>query len=126
MLFLSSLQRTLPGLRLHFNEDKLVTLKHVLVRLLGPEYGVSREMSTQTHNNDKDNNEDEEEDQLALFGFLKHDNEVDVSSKLLLAHFWVNNLSIELELQSSRKPVAEVQVTNMKAGITRSLRPRLI
>ena len=100
---------TLPGLRLHFNEDKLVTLKHVLVRLLGPEYGASREMSTQTY--DDGNNEDEEDGQLAIFGSWQHDNEVDVASKLLVAHFCVNDLSIEL--QSSGKPVAEVQVTNM-------------
>ena len=107
---------TLPGLRLHFNEDKLVTLKHVLVRLLGPEYGASREMATQTVTEQEDDN-GESEDGLAIFGEWDRDNDVDVASKLLVAHFCVSDLSIEL--QSFGKPIAEVQVSNMKAGITR-------
>ena len=107
---------TLPSLRLHFNEEKLVTLKHVLVRMLGPEYGATREMSTQTETFDDDLGNDDDE-ALALFGEWQPDNDVDISSKLLVAHFCVSDLSIEL--QSCGKPIAEVQVTNMKAGVTR-------
>ena len=105
---------TLPGLRLHFNEDKLVTLKHVVARLLGPQYGASRETFTQT---DTEDDQVEDEDGLDLFGEWRPSSETDISSKLLVAHFCVSDLSIEL--QSSGKPVAEIQVTNMKAGVTR-------
>ena len=107
---------TLPGLRLHFNEDKLVTLKHVLVRLLGPEYGATREIFTQTVSDDV-TTEDAADDGLDIFGEWDTDNDVDISSKLLVAHFCVSDLSIEL--QSYGKPIAEVQVSNMKAGVTR-------
>ena len=107
---------TLPGLRLHFNEDKLVTLKHVLVRLLGAEYGASREMATQTVGEEEDSLDGEGLGE-AIFGEWQPDNDVDISAKLMVAHFCVSDLSIEL--QSSGRPVAEVQVTNMKAGITR-------
>ena len=106
---------TLPGLRLHFNEDKLVTLKHAVARLLGPQYGASRETSTQTET--EEDQEEESEEGLDLFGEWQSNSETDISSKLLVAHFCVSDLSIEL--QSSGKPVAEIQVTNMKAGVTR-------
>ena len=108
---------TLPSLRLHFNEDKMVTLKHVLVRMLGAEYGASREAASQTVNDTEDDGDDV--DNLAIFGEWQPDTdtETDIASKLLVAHFCVSDLSVEL--QSGGRPVAEVQVTNMKAGITR-------
>ena len=105
---------TLPSLRLHFNEDKMVSLKHLLVRMLGPEYGASREAATQTI---EDTEDVEADDNLAIFGEWQPDTDTDIASKLLVAHFCVSDLSVEL--QSGGRPVAEVQVTNMKAGITR-------
>ena len=108
---------TLPSLRLHFNEDKMVSLKHLLVRMLGPEYGASREAATQTIEDTEDDTGEEEADNLAIFGEWQPDTDTDIASKLLVAHFCVSDLSVEL--QSGGRPVAEVQVTNMKAGITR-------
>ena len=77
---------TLPGLRLHFNEVKLATLKHVLVAILR-----MRRMDN--------------------WQYLAHGSLTMRWVYLLVAHFCVNDLSIEL--QSSGKQVAEVQVTNM-------------
>ena len=96
------------------NEDKMVSLKHLLVRMLGPEYGASREAATQTI---EDTEDEEVDDNLAIFGEWQPDTDTDIASKLLVAHFCVSDLSVEL--QSGGRPVAEVQVTNMKAGITR-------
>ena len=60
---------------------------------------------------------DQSDDSLALFGSWQPTSGADVSSKQVVAHFCVSDLSVEL--QSQGKPVAEVQVTNMKAGVTR-------
>ena len=38
---------TLPRLQLHFNEEKVVTLKHMVARLLGLDYGGKKEATTQ-------------------------------------------------------------------------------
>ena len=54
---------------------------------------------------------------LELFSGWQPKNQVDETSKLLFAHFCVSDLSVEL--QSLGKSVAELQVTNMKAGVTR-------
>ena len=105
---------TLPSLRLHFNEDKMVTLKHFLVRMLGAEYGASREVATQTV---EDTEETLPGDNMAIFGEWQPDTDTDISSRMLVAHFCVSDLSVEL--QSGGRPVVEVQVTNMKAGFTR-------
>ena len=54
---------------------------------------------------------------LALWSEWEPDSGADVSAKLLVAHFTISDTS--LELQSQGRPVAELQVTNMKAGLTR-------
>ena len=107
---------TLSWLQLHFNEEKVVTLKHMVARLVGPDYGSRKEAMTQTVEADMVDS-DQSEDSLALCGSLQPTSGADVSSRLVVAHFCVSDLC--LELQSQGKPVAEVQVTNMKAGVTR-------
>jgi vacuolar protein sorting-associated protein 13D len=106
---------TLPRLQLHFNEEKVVTLKHMVARLLGPDYGGRKEAMTQTVEADLVDS-DQFNDSLALFGSWQPTSGADVSSKQVVGHFCVSYLSVEL--QSHGKPVAEMQVTNMKAGVT--------
>ena len=68
-----------------------MTLKHVVARLLGPQYGASRETFTQT---ESEADQEEDEDGLDLFGEWQPSSETDISSKLLVAHFCVSDLSI--------------------------------
>jgi hypothetical protein len=80
----------------------VVTLKHMLVRLLRPEYGADsggrRDLGT-------------------VWCVWQPTSGAHVSSKLVVAHFCVSILSVEL--QSQGKPVAKVQATNMNTGLTR-------
>ena len=39
---------TLPRLHLHLNENKVVTLKHIMARMLGPDYGGTVDAGKQT------------------------------------------------------------------------------
>ena len=108
---------TLPRLQLHVNEEKVVTLRHMVARLLGPDYGGRTEAATQTAVQAAAEGEEAGDETLALWSEWELDSGADVSAKLLVAHFTVSDVS--LELQSQGRPVAELQVTNMKAGLTR-------
>ena len=131
----------LPRLQIHFNEEKLQTIKHFLERLIGPELTgkgtTSRKTSrlntvdALTKDNllsmtagdagrdavDADTVDADDAEPLALFQSWCPKEGVDVESRLLLAQFLVSDLSIDI--QSQGKPVAELQLTNLKAGITR-------
>ena len=103
------LAATLPSLQLHFNEEKLGAAQRGVARLLGPQQGraASRETACQTG-----------QEEAGLWAEWEGEaGETGVSSKLLVAHFCVSDLSAEV--QAAGKSVAEVQVTNMKAGLTR-------
>ena len=54
---------------------------------------------------------------MALWFEWEPDSGADVSAMLLVAHFTISDASLELQFQG--QPVAELQVTNMKAGLTR-------
>ena len=137
----------LPRLNIHFNEEKLQTIKHYLERLIGPELtgksGGSSSRKTSRINQressdasdlqpssprkdqqkERDSPGDDvakdsgEGEQLALFQSWSPKEGTDVESRLLLAQFLVSDLSIDI--QSQGKPVAELQLTSLKAGITR-------
>ena len=108
---------TLPRLQLHFNEEKVVTLKHMVARMLGPDYGGRVDAGTQTQAEGEDRAGQGGDETLALWSEWEPDSCTEVSAKLLVAHFTVSDLSVEL--QSLGRPVAELQVTCMKAGLTR-------
>ena len=114
----SIISATLPRLQLHFNEEKVVTLKHMVARLVGPDYGSRKEAMTQTVEADMVDS-DQSEDSLALCGSLQPTSGADVSSRLVVARFCVSDL--RLELQSQGKPVAEVQVTTLTSLPDQSL-----
>ena len=110
---------TLPRLQLHFNEDKVVTLKHMVARALGPDYGGKTEATTQTvaQQEVRKGRDSQEDESSTLWSEWQPESGAEVSAKLLVAHFTVSDLSVEI--QSAGRPVAELQVTNMKAGLTR-------
>lgn len=79
--------------------EKVVTFKHMVVRLLGPEYGSRKEAVTQSvEENLVDLEEaDETDETMALFGEWQPTSCADVSAKLVVAHFCVSDLSVELQ-----------------------------
>ena len=107
----------LPRLQLHVNEGKVRTLRHMVARMLGPDYGGKTEAATQTLVVDGDL-ESPGDETLALWSDWEPDSGSEVSARLFVAHFVVSDLS--LELQSQGRPVVELQVTNMGPGLSRS------
>ena len=103
----------LPRLQLHVNEGKVRTLRHMVARMLGPDYGGKTEAATQTLATDGDFEGGPGDETLALWSDWEPDSGAEVSARLLVAHFVVSDLS--LELQSQGRPVVELQVTNMQA-----------
>ena len=82
---------------LHVSEEKVVTLRHMVVRLLGPDYGGRTEAATKTAVQAAAEGEEAGDETLALWSEWDPDSGADVSAKLLVAHFTVSDVSLELQ-----------------------------
>ena len=102
----------LPRLQLHFNEEKVFTLKHFVSRLLGPEL-IGGSSSAGGHlwaAGDGGSGPSGAEsgtpvpavaadETLALFNDWQPKTEVDLAARLFVAQFSVSDLSVEIQSQ---------------------------
>jgi hypothetical protein len=115
------LSGNLPRLQLHFNEEKVFTLKHFLARLLGPELvatsgghhwsaggpaGDSRAKSASPV--------PAADETLALFNDWQPSREVDLSARLFVAQFTVSDLSVEIQSQVAIRQGSSATVCHVR------------
>ena len=97
----------LPRLQLHFNEEKVFTLKHFVNRLLCPELTGHQWSAGRSSGNDLTDTAGASpapaaDETLALFNDWQPKSEVDLSARLFVAQFSVSDLSVEIQSQVSK------------------------
>jgi hypothetical protein len=110
------LSGNLPRLQLHFNEEKVFTLKHFINRLLGPELtgnSAGHHWAAGPAASDEGDGGGgaaasgspvppaANDETLALFNDWQPKTEVDLSARLFVAQFSVSDLSVEIQSQVS-------------------------
>ncbi|QQP35706.1 Uncharacterized protein FKW44_023998 [Caligus rogercresseyi] len=117
---------SLPKIVVHFNEEKIFALKRMNNLLRGNDLDSSvknrrncASVSTQTHILCSEANEETSKSQKSdvIFSSWGSSHPIDQSSRLFLIYFCIDDLAIEL--QSQDKSIAEIQVTGVKASLTR-------
>jgi len=103
------LSGNLPRLQLHFNEEKVFTLKHFLNRLLGPEFSTAAQSTAAGSFSLGGDGGDlrslsaspipAADETLALFNDWQPSRDVDLSARLFVAQFLVSDLSVEIQSQ---------------------------
>ncbi len=95
------LSGNLPRLQLHFNEEKVFTLKHFLGRLLNPDSTTSSAASLGggEARSRPASPVPAADETLALFNDWQPGGDVDLSARLFVAQFLVSDLSVEIQSQ---------------------------
>ncbi len=97
------LSGNLPRLQLHFNEEKVFTLKHFLGRLLNPDFASAQPSSSAASLGGGEARSlsaspvPAADETLALFNDWQPGGDVDLSARLFVAHFLVSDLSVEIQ-----------------------------
>ncbi len=102
------LSGNLPRLQLHFNEEKVFTLKHFLGRLLNPDAATAQPLTAASSAASLGGGEPRSlsaspvpaaDETLALFNDWQPGGDVDLSARLFVAQFLVSDLSVEIQSQ---------------------------
>jgi hypothetical protein len=100
------LSGNLPRLQLHFNEEKVFTLKHFLGRLLNPDFAAAAQPagSAASFGGGEARSRPASpvpaaDETLALFNDWQPGGDVDLSARLFVAQFLVSDLSVEIQSQ---------------------------
>ena len=98
------LSGNLPRLQLHFNEEKVFTLKHFLGRLLNPDFAATAASSAASLGGGEPRSLSASpvpaaDETLALFNDWQPGGDVDLSARLFVAQFLVSDLSVEIQSQ---------------------------
>ena len=102
------LSGNLPRLQLHFNEEKVFTLKHFLGRLLNPDFAAAQPPTAAGSAASFGGGEARSlsaspvpaaDETLALFNDWQPGGDVDLSARLFVAQFLVSDLSVEIQSQ---------------------------
>jgi hypothetical protein len=97
------LSGNLPRLQLHFNEEKVFTLKHFLGRLLNPDFSTTAGSAASLRGGEARSLSASPvpaaDETLALFNDWQPGGDVDLSARLFVAQFLVSDLSVEIQSQ---------------------------
>ncbi len=98
------LSGNLPRLQLHFNEEKVFTLKHFLGRLLNPDFAATAGSAASLGGGGEARSRPASpvpaaDETLALFNDWQPGGDVDLSARLFVAQFLVSDLSVEIQSQ---------------------------
>jgi hypothetical protein len=96
------LSGNLPRLQLHFNEEKVFTLKHFLGRLLNPDFATASSAASPGGGEARSLSASPvpaADETLALFNDWQPGGDVDLSARLFVAQFLVSDLSVEIQSQ---------------------------
>ncbi|XP_071747088.1 intermembrane lipid transfer protein VPS13D [Lepeophtheirus salmonis] len=118
---------SLPRIVVHFNEEKIFALKRMNNLLRGNDFESSSakirkncvSVSTQTllPSHEEFSEELTKSESDVIFSSWGSSNPINQYSRLFLIYFCIDDLAIEL--QSQDKSIAEIQVTGVKASLTR-------